>query len=220
MNVGWKVSCLIVSTLMISEAGFLTAKESQADEARFLTHIRQLIYEGKRSGEGYFSPDGKNLIFQSERLDDNPFFQIYILDLESGDSHLVSTGRGKTTCSFFRPGSNEVLFASSHLDLQVRQRQKDEIEFRASGQERRYSWDYDVHMDIFSADRTGSNLTRLTDSHGYDAEDAYSPDGNKITNIYDYTYAIEALKIGEEAEIVVLRDGKELTLTIVPATRE
>jgi len=43
--------------------------------------------------------------------------------------------------------------------------------------------------------------------------------GQKIANIYDYTYAIDAVKIGEPCEIVVLRDGKELTLTIVPATR-
>lgn len=149
-------------------------------EAAFLSNTRQLIYEGRRSGEGYFSPDGKALILQSEREPGNPFFQIYILDLETGDSHLVSTGLGKTTCAFFRPGTNEVLFASSHLDPDVEVHQKHEIELRASGKERRYSWDYDVHMDIFSANRNGSGRKRLTDAHGYDAEGSYSPDGSKI----------------------------------------
>lgn len=166
--------------IMFLGTGLLAAEEPGANEAQFLTNIRQLIYEGKRSGEGYFSPDGKNLIFQSERDEDNPFFQIYILDLETGESHRVSTGQGKTTCAFFRPGSDQVLFGSTHLDPQVLQRQKDEIEFRASGQKRRYSWDYDVYMDIFAADRNGENITQLTTSRGYDAEAAYSPGGSKI----------------------------------------
>ena len=85
-------------------------------ESTFLTNTRQLIYDGKRSGEGYFHPDGKRLIFQSEREAENPFYQIYTLDLTTGDSVRVSPGIGKTTCAFFQPGTNRVLFASTHLD--------------------------------------------------------------------------------------------------------
>src|SRR5216117_4487524 len=114
-------------------------EQSSASEAQFLNNTRQLIYEGRRSGEGYFSPDGKALIFQSEREPDNPFYQIYILDLESGDSHRVSPGIGKTTCAFFRPRSDDVLFASTHLDPEARAKQKAELDFRAAGKERRYS---------------------------------------------------------------------------------
>ncbi|HXJ74249.1 MAG TPA: peptidase M28, partial [Candidatus Dormibacteraeota bacterium] len=149
-------------------------------EARFLSNTRQLIFEGKRSGEGYFAPDGRALIFQSEREPGNPFYQIYILDLESGDIHRVSPGLGKTTCGFFRPGSDQVLFASTHLDPDVRARQQAEIDLRASGKQRRYAWDYDERMDIFAARRDGSALTRLTTSPGYDAEGSYSPDGRLI----------------------------------------
>jgi len=149
-------------------------------EGQFLSNVRQLIYEGRRSGEGYFSPYGKALIFQSEREPANPFYQIYILDLGSGESHRVSPGTGKTTCAFFRPGSDEVLFASTHLDPEAGAKQKAELDLRASGKERRYSWSYDEHMDIFSARRDGSGLRRLTDAAGYDAEGAYSPDGKKI----------------------------------------
>ena len=47
-----------------------------ADESQFLSNIRQLTYDGKRAGEGYFSEDGNALIFQSERESDNPFYQI------------------------------------------------------------------------------------------------------------------------------------------------
>ncbi|MBM3877831.1 MAG: M28 family peptidase [Verrucomicrobia bacterium] len=151
-----------------------------AGESQFLSNTRQLIYDGKRSGEGYFSPDGKTLIFQSEREADNPFYQIYTLNLETGDTHRVSPGHGKTTCAFFRPGSDEVLFASTHLDPQARDKQKAELEFRATGKQRRYSWDYDEHMDIFAAKRDGSKIRRLTTSPGYDAEGSYSPDGKRI----------------------------------------
>lgn len=154
--------------------------DTNKEEAAFLSNIRQLIFEGHRSGEGYFSQDGKAIIFQSEREPDNPFYQIYILDLTSGDTHRVSPGIGKTTCGFFRPGTDEVIFASTHKDPKAREKQKAEMEFRASGKERRYSWDYDDTMDIFSARRDGSNLRQLTNTNGYDAEGSYSPDGKKI----------------------------------------
>jgi hypothetical protein len=94
--------------------------------------------------------------------------------------HRVSPGLGKTTCSFFRPGADEVLFASTHHDPEAKKKQEDEIAFLAAGKTRRYSWDYDAAMDIFSAHRDGSNLRRLTDARGYDAEGSYSPDGKQI----------------------------------------
>ena len=151
-----------------------------AGESQFLSNIRQLTYDGKRAGEGYFSQDGNALIFQSEREPDNPFYQIYLLDLLTGDTHRVSTGIGKTTCAFFRPRTDEVLYASTHHDAFAKAKQEEELKFRASGEERRYSWDYDEAMDIFSANRDGSNLTQLTDAPGYDAEASYSPGGMRI----------------------------------------
>ena len=169
---------LLINTM--SAFGEDTANETQLNESQFLKNIRQLTYEGKRAGEGYFSEDGRTLIFQSERESGNPFYQIYTLDLKTGDSHRVSPGVGKTTCAFFRPGTDEVLFASTHLDPEAVAKQKAELDFRASGKERRYSWDYDENMDIFSAQRDGNDLKRLTDAMGYDAEGSYSPDGSKI----------------------------------------
>src|SRR5687767_10160063 len=115
------------------------AADEPALESRFLVNARQLVFEGKRSGEGYFSPDGKKLIFQSEREPGNPFFQQYVLDLETGDTRRVSSGSGKTTCGFFQPGAGRVLFASTHADPEARGKQKAELDFRASGQQRRYA---------------------------------------------------------------------------------
>lgn len=154
--------------------------EERNAESVFLSNPRQLIYEGKRSGEGYFHPDGKRLIFQSERESENPFYQIYTLDLNSGDSARVSPGIGKTTCAFFQAGTDRILYSSTHLDPQAAQKQKDELDFRASGKQRRYSWDYDPAMDIFSAKSDGSEIVRLTKEPGYDAEASFSPDGKQI----------------------------------------
>ena len=41
-----------------------------------------------------------------------------------------------------------------------------------------------------------------------------------IENIYDYTYAIDALKIGTPAEVTVVRKGDRIELSITPGSRE
>ena len=156
------------------------AADDVAQESRFITNPRQLIFEGRRSGEGYFSPDDGKLIFQSEREEGNPFYQMYVLDLNTGDTTRVSPGTGKTTCGFFQPGSDRVIFASTHADPQAQPKQKAELEFRASGKQRRYSWDYDEEFEIYSAKQDGTWLVNLTHSPGYDAEGAFSPDGKQI----------------------------------------
>ena len=43
--------------------------------------------------------------------------------------------------------------------------------------------------------------------------------GATIANIYDYTYALDAIKIGEPVDVVVLREGDRVTLRIVPEAR-
>ena len=154
------------------------AEASQRD--RFLSRVRQLTFEGRRAGEGYFSPDGTKLILQSERYPDNPFFQIYTLDLVTGRSRLISPGVGRTTCSYFRAGTNEVLFASTHLDSKAREKQRREYEERKNPSRPRVPWVYDEYFDIFSCDQRGRGMRRLTDAPGYDAEGAYSPDGKLI----------------------------------------
>src|SRR2546422_669323 len=85
-----------------------------------------------------------------------------------------SSRRRHTRCS--RDWSSDVCSS----DLEAQGKQKTERDFRASGKERRYSWDYDEHFDIFVAKRDGSRLRRLTSAYGYDAEASYSPDGKKI----------------------------------------
>ncbi len=161
-----------------------------AAEAQLMTHIRQLTFKGRRAGEDYFSHDNSKLVFSSERQADNPFFQIYTLDLETGDTRRVSPGHGKTTCAWFTPDDRKVLFASTHDDPNALAKQKQELTDRASGQQKRYSWDYDEHYEIYLRDLESGSLTRLTEARGYDAEGAMSPDGRLIvfsSNRHAYT---------------------------------
>ncbi|NOT28196.1 MAG: hypothetical protein HOP16_19120 [Acidobacteria bacterium] len=164
--------------LLLVGAATLAAQTPQ--ERDLLSRVRRLTVEGRRAGEGYWSPDGQRLVFQSEREPGNPFYQIYTLNLGTGDSKRVSPGFGKTTCSFFRPGSDQILFASTHHDPRSKALQQEELDFRASGKERRYAWDYDPEFEIYSASETSGQSTRLTNARGYDAEASYSPDGQWI----------------------------------------
>ncbi len=188
-----KYSLLIFSLLF---AFILTSQEEENIENKFLKNTRQLIYEGLRSGEGYFSDDGRYLIFQSERETENPFYQIYILDFETGDIHRVSPGHGKTTCAFFQWNGDRVMYSSSHLDPDAIKKQKKELDFRASGKKRRYAWDYETTMDVFSANRDGTDIKQLTTAEGYDAEGSYSPDGKLI--VYSTNKDVYNRKLSKE----------------------
>jgi Tol biopolymer transport system component len=153
---------------------------SQAPERAFLTRPRRLTIEGRRAGEGYWSSDGRRLVFQSEREPGNPFYQIYLMDLVDGSVTRVSPGTGKTTCSFINPDTGDVLFASTHHDPSSQRLQEEELARRTSGQERRYAWDYDPEMELYVRRTASGNLERLTNARGYDAEASYSPDGQWI----------------------------------------
>jgi TolB protein len=154
-------------------------------EEPYLKNIKQLTHDFVRAGEGYFSPDGKQIIFQAEEKDTgNPFYQIFVMGLATGKTTRISPGVGKTTCSYFRPDGKKIIFASSHLDPDAKKHQKEEYELREADQKagihRRYRWDFDPYMDIFEANPDGTGLKPLTDAKGYDAEGSYSSDGKQI----------------------------------------
>src|SRR5205814_2653860 len=160
-------------------------------EAKFLSNTRQVTSGFVKAGEGYFSPDGKQIIYQAQPLD-YPFYQIYTQPLRGAGvspassirPKLISTGRGRTTCSNFSPDGTRILFASSHLDPKLDETEaaerKQQEEDKRAGVRRRYKWDFDPYMDLFEADLDGNILHRLTDTPGYDAEGAYSKDGKLI----------------------------------------
>jgi Tol biopolymer transport system component len=171
---------LLVAAVAAATPLVVAQSPAPTSERDFLSRVRRLTVEGRRAGEGYWSPDGKRLVFQSEREPGNPFYQIYALDLTTGSTLRISPGTGKTTCAFFRPGSDEILFASTHHDPKSKQYQDEELAFRASGKERRYAWDYDAEMEIYAVAEKTKEIQRLTTARGYDAEASYSPDGQWI----------------------------------------
>lgn len=146
----------------------------------FLTNMRQLTFSGARTGEGYFSADGKKMIFQSERDADNPFYQIFLTDFKTNKTHRVSNGIGKTTCAWIHPNGKSVIYSSTHEDPQAKAKQHAELDDRAKGVTKMYAWDYDEHYDIYSASVDGKNVKNLTRTLGYDAEASISPNGKWI----------------------------------------
>ena len=161
------------------------AHDWDKDEAVHLKNIKQVTKDFVRAGEGYFSPDGKTIIFQAEvKEGGNPFYQIFTMNLETGRLTRVSPGVGKTTCSYFAPDGKKIIFASSHLDPDAKKWQQAEYKQREddakAGKHRSYSWDFDPHMAIFEANPDGSGLKQLTKEKGYNAEGSYSPDGKQI----------------------------------------
>ncbi|MDW8223909.1 MAG: biopolymer transporter Tol [Gemmatales bacterium] len=153
-------------------------------EGKCLRNVRQLTHHFERAGEAYFSPDMRYIVFQAEEKGENPFYQIYVMELASGRTWRVSPGVGRTTCAYFHPSGEKLIFASTHLDPDARKKQQEELARRAQeareGKVRRYEWVFDPHFDIFECRLDGTGLRRLTDSPGYDAEGSYSPDGKHI----------------------------------------
>jgi Tol biopolymer transport system component len=171
---------VLVTAVVASGVGRMVWAQAQPSERDFLSRVRRLTIEGRRAGEGYWSKDGRQLVFQSEREPGNPFYQIYLMDMETGAVTRVSPGSGKTTCAFINPETGDVLFASTHHDPRSKQLQDEELKFRLSGQERRYSWDYDPEMELYVRSAKTGGYRRLTNRRGYDAEASYSPDGQWI----------------------------------------
>jgi Tol biopolymer transport system component len=164
---------LAVFALFSVSCAWISAQQPEP----LLSNIRQVTFEGKRAGEGYFGASGKQMIFQSEREEKNPFFQIYVLDFDSGETRRISPGSGKTTCAWLHPDGRHCIFASTHQDKDALLKQEQELKSRSEGKQKRYAWDYDENYDIFEAEMGGKIVKNLTGTLGYDAECAMSPDG-------------------------------------------
>ena len=146
------------------------APAAQGTEGRHLQKIRQLTFGGQNA-EAYFSADGKRLIFQSTR-DNLKCDQIFTMNVDGSDQRMVSTGKGRTTCSYIYPRGNKILYSSTHLGSAECPPKPD--------YSKGYVWGIYPSYDIFTANLDGSKLKQLTFTPGYDAEATISNDGRKI----------------------------------------
>lgn len=146
-----------------------------AEEGKHLRNVRQLTFGGQNA-EAYFSADDKQLIFQHQG-EGVPCDQIYTIPVDTPDDkpatpELVSTGKGRTTCSYFFPSGKRILYSSTHASSAECPPKPD--------YSRGYVWPiYDTYR-IYIAKPDGSDLKLLTDSTGYNAEATITRDGKHI----------------------------------------
>jgi Tol biopolymer transport system component len=133
---------------------------SGGEAPKHIGNVKQLTF-GDANAEAYWSPDGKRLIFQSTR-DGRSCDQEYIMDADGSNVHMVSTGKGATTCGYFLPDGKTILYASTHEAGEACPMPPD----RSKG----YVWAVHAGYDIYLATDTGKILKKLTDTPGYDAE--------------------------------------------------
>jgi Tol biopolymer transport system component len=165
-----------IKVIVILLAALLPAL-SNAQEKHF-KNLRQLSFGGDNA-EAYFSPDGKNLSFQSNNknwgLECDQIFDMNIEKAMSDSTYKparISNGLGRTTCSYYMPNGKDILFASTYLGSHVCP-QTEIIKGK-------YLWGVFGDFDIFIADKKGKIKKQLTRSKGYDAEATISPTGDKI----------------------------------------
>ena len=144
-----------------------------------LKNVSQLTFGGDNA-EAYWSFDNNKLVFQANNEKwGTSCDQIYYMDINNpiGKEEiapLLSTGKGRTTCSYFLPGDQSIVYASTHLGDE---NCPPNPERRTDG---KYVWPIYESFDIFTADLEGNILKQLTDTPGYDAEATVSAQGDKI----------------------------------------
>jgi len=148
------------------------------DEKHF-ANVRQLTFGGDNA-EAYFSFDSKWLIFQrtnpKEGLSCDQMFIGKVPGVnEKFEPHMISSGKGRTTCGFFTKDGKHIIYASTFLGGDSCPPIPDRKKYG-----NKYIWPLYSSFDIFMADVDGKNIKRLTDTPGYDAEGTLSPDGRKM----------------------------------------
>ncbi|MBC8754137.1 PD40 domain-containing protein [Kordia sp. YSTF-M3] len=146
-------------------------------EEKYFKNIRQVTFGGDNA-EAYWSFDDKQLIFQSNNTNWNVSCdQMFLMNVDETFKDnmppMVSTGKGRTTCSYFLPDNKHIIYSSTHLVDE----KCPEVPLRKNG---KYIWPVYDSFDIFVADLEGNIVKQLTNEVGYDAEPTVSPKGDKI----------------------------------------
>ncbi len=173
-------SCQEVGEKQVDESPIWVpnANEHIDENEKYFKSLHQMTFGGSNA-EAYFSFADGRLVFQaSNDAWDVECDQIFLMDLTEtySNEHMpprISTGLGRTTCSYFLPGDSLILYSSTHLGGDPCPPPPE----RGGGQ---YIWPIYRTFDIFIADLEGNVVNQLTDNPGYDAEATVSPKGDKI----------------------------------------
>lgn len=183
-----KLSYIFISLAIIScsvnkqtqKPTVVKEETKQADTLRYenekhLKNIKQLTFGGDNA-EAYWSFDDSKIVFQA-KYDKwgAPCDQIFVANVGEElreKPQLVSTGKGRTTCSYFLPGDSLIVYASTHEG-------GDDCPPEPS-RDQGYVWPIYETFDIYVADLEGNIKQKLTNYKGYDAEATVSPKGDKI----------------------------------------
>ncbi|MEQ9405856.1 MAG: hypothetical protein RIM99_19850 [Cyclobacteriaceae bacterium] len=171
-----------ILTFACQQSGKETSSDINSDTLRYenevhLKNVKQLTWGGNNA-EAYWSFDGSSVVFQSDYTEwgvgCDQIFTLKIDEVVKGTRpNMVSTGMGRTTCSYFLPGDSLIVYGSTHLADE----QCPPTPERSSG---KYVWPIYGGYDVFVADLQGNIVNQLTDGEGYDAEATVSPKGDRI----------------------------------------
>ncbi|MBL0025548.1 MAG: hypothetical protein WBP08_08945 [Saprospiraceae bacterium] len=183
------ISVILLTTLIFACSGTKNSVLNKSispelDTLKFekeihLKNVKQLTFGGDNA-EAYWSFDSKKVVFQANNKKwGTECDQIYYFDLENwvkkdGPPPLISTGKGRTTCSFFLAGNKNIIYASTHESMEAC---PEVPERRVDG---KYIWPVYETFDIYMSDLKGHIIKKLTNTPGYDAEATVSPKGDKI----------------------------------------
>ena len=154
----------------------VSAPDLTYEQEEHLANLKQLTFGGDNA-EAYFSFDDQMLVFQATQKDwgaeCDQIFYMPITGTEGEKPPMLSTGDGRTTCSYFLPGNQSILYASTHLGDKACPESPRSVNGK-------YVWPIYESFDIFVADMEGNITKTLVEGPGYDAEATVSPDGQKI----------------------------------------
>jgi len=175
VSLAFSIALLVIARAQQAGANVAKSSSLALPEEKHLRNVRQLTFGGQNA-EAYFSADDRQLIFQHQGSD-VPCDQIYTIPVTTPDGKpaqpkLVSTGKGRTTCSYFFPAGDKILFSSTHGAAAECPPKPD--------YSKGYVWPIYSTYDIYTAKPDGSDLHKLTQTPGYDAEATISRDGKTI----------------------------------------
>jgi Tol biopolymer transport system component len=135
-------------------------RDPSVDEVHFAS-VKQLTFGGENA-EAYWSWGGDQLMMQASPagVSCDRIYRFKTSDAKNMTQ--VSNGKGVTTCSYFLPGDQEVIYASTQLGGDACPPKPD----HSQG----YVWPIYETYDIYRARADGSGISRITDTPGYDAE--------------------------------------------------